>query len=267
MSEKIALVCGRGNLPGLLIHKIKERKEPLLILAINKLTSPEIVSEEKEVHWFDLGQLGEVLAILKNKQVKKLLTGGEIDKKLLFQRSLLDKEAKHFLDSLEDKRDLSILKGLEQIFAQEGIEFIDPYPYLAGLLTEKGFFSQRKPTPSESKDIELGWKVAKRLSSEDIGHTVVLKQGRILAVEAAEGTNRTIKRGGKLGGKGTIVVKVARERQNLKFDPPVIGSETVEVCQEARASALAFEAKKTIVVDKEKMVQMSNSSGMSLVGL
>ena len=265
--ERLALVCGNGELPRFLIHKIKERKVPLLIIAIKGTTSPETVSRKKGVFWLELGQLGEILSTLRNNKIKKLLLCGGIDKKLLFQGSLLDEVAREFLHSLEDRRDMSILKGLEKLSAQQGIEFIDPYPYLTDFLPGKGILSQRKPTVRESKDIELGWEVAKGLSSVDIGHTVVLKQGIVLAVEAAEGTNSTIERGGRLGGEDTVVVKVARKDHDLRFDPPVIGSETIRICQEVEVSLLAFETGKTVVVDEEKMIQRCNSADISLVGL
>lgn len=266
--ERIAVVSGSGELPFLIINKIKNRREDILVLALKGITKKEVKRLGKRVYWLHLGEIEKLIAILREAGIKKIIFSGKIDKKLLLNNRHFDNKVRQFLGRMEDKGDFSLLWNIANILEQEDIELISPYIYLKSNLVGKGVLTKRKPTPGENLDINLGWNVAKNIAHLDIGHTVVAKEGMIFAVESIEGTDATIKRGGKLAGKGAVVVKVARPNQDSRFDhPPVIGLNTLGIALQAGISAIAFEAEKTIVLEKKSLISRCNTNKISLIGI
>jgi hypothetical protein len=191
-----------------------------------------------------------------------------VDKKLLLDTKRFNGKIKELLDGMEDKGDFSLLWHIANIFEKEDIELISPYEYLKSNLVGKRVLTKKKPNSRENLDISLGWNIAKNVAHLDIGHTVIVKEGMVFAVESIEGTDETILRGGKLAGKGAIAVKVARPNQDARLEhPPVIGLNTLAVARKAGISAIAFEAEKTIVLDKQALVKESNDHNIALIGL
>ncbi len=266
--DRIAVIAGAGELPFLIIDKIKKRREDVLVLALKGITKQEIKQLGKKVYWLHLGEFEKLITILKEAEIEKLIFSGRIDKKLLLNNAYFDSKVKQFLGRMKDKGDFSLLWTIANIFEQEGIELISPYLYLNSYLVGKGTLSKRKPNARETLDISLGWDIAKKIAHLDIGHTVVVKEGMIFAVESIEGTDDTIKRGGKLAGKGAVVVKVARYNQDSRFDhPPVIGLDTLKISSKVGISAIAFEAEKTIILEKTSLIKKCNAHKIALIGL
>ena len=266
--DTIAVAAGAGELPLVVIEKIKQRGERAIILAFDGITDKDVNKSKDKIYWLRFGKLGELIDIFKRENVKKLIFSGGIDKRLLLEYGFFDSEAKRFLEGMKDKGDLSLLRTLSEVFKREGIELISPYIYLKPYLLGEGIVSERAPSASESKDIEFGWKIAKNIAHLDIGHAVVVKGGMIFAVESVEGTDAMILRGGKLAGGNAVVVKVARQHQDERFDhPPVIGLNTIKAASGAGISAIAFEAGKTIVLDKDFLVKECKSSDIALTGI
>jgi DUF1009 family protein len=266
--DRIAVIVGAGELPFLIIDKIKQKGEEALLFALKDITKKEIKELGCKVHWLHFGELEKLIALLKEERVKKLIFSGKIDKKMLLQQSHFDSKVKQLLGRMEDKGDFYLLKTLSNIFQEEGIELLSPYIYLSPYLVGKGVLSKRKPSAREMVDIKFGWNIAKSIAHLDIGHTVVVKEGIVFAVESVEGTNSTIKRGGKLGGAGAIVVKVARDNQDSRFDhPPVIGLDTLKISSQVGISAIAFEADKTIILNKDSLIKGCNANNIALVGI
>jgi DUF1009 family protein len=266
--EKIAVIAGAGELPFLIIDKIKKRRGDALVLALEGITKKEIIKLGDKVYWLHLGELEKLIAILKEGGIKKLVFSGRIDKRLLLQQSHFDGKVKQFLRKMEDKGDLSLLGTLVNIFKEEKIKLLSPYIYLNSYLVGKGILSKRKPSTREMMDIKAGWKIAKSIANLDIGHTVVVKEGIIFAVESVEGTDSTIRRGGNLSKKGAVVVKVARYNQDSRFDhPPVIGLDTLKISSQVGISAIAFEAEKTIVLEKKSLIKGCNAHNIALIGI
>ena len=252
----------------MIIDKIRKKGEDILVLALKGITKKEIKRLGNKVYWLHLGELEKLITILKEARVDKLIFSGKIDKKLLFDNHYFDSGARQFLGRMDEKGDFSLLWNIANIFEQEGIELISPYVYLNSYLLGKGVFSKRKPNNRENMDINLGWKIAKGIANLDIGHTVVVKDGIIFAVESVEGTDSTIMRGGKLAKKGAVVVKVARHNQDSRFDhPPLIGLDTLQVAYKAGISAIAFEAGKTIVLEKRALIKKCNTHNITLIGI
>lgn len=267
--DRIAVIAGAGELPFLIINKIQKKRKAILVLALKGITNKEITKLSDRVYWLHLGEIEKLITILKESGIDKLIFSGKIDKKLLLLKNChFDNKAKQFLSKMEDKGDLSLLGTLANIFEKEGIELLSPYLYLNSYLVGKGTLSKKKPSAAEMIDINLGWKIAKNIAHLDIGHTVVVKEGIIFAVESIEGTDSTIRRGGKLARGGAVVVKVARPNQDSRFDhPPVIGLDTLKVSSEAGISAIAFEAEKTIVLEKKSLIKGCNARNIALIGI
>jgi len=262
------VLAGAGELPALIINKIKKRREHFLVLALKGITKREVDKLTSKVYWLHLGELEKLIAILKESGINKLIFSGKVDKKLLLDNPHFDNNVKQFLYKMEDKGDFSLLWHIANIFEKEDIELVSPYEYLKSNLVGKRVLSKRKPTSKENLDISLGWNIAKNIAHLDIGHTVVVKEGMVFAVESIEGTDETILRGGKLAGKGAVVIKVARPNQDARFDhPPVIGLNTLAVSLKAGISAIAFEAEKTIVLEKQTLIKKCNAKGVALIGL
>lgn len=266
--DKIAIVAGAGELPLIIINKIKQRREDFIVLAFQEIAKKEIEKLAGRVYWLHFGELNKLMTTLKKEQVRKLLFSGRIDKKLILQQTHFDKEAKDLLGKMKDKGDFSLLKTLADMFEKGSIELLSPYLYLNSFLTKKGTLGSKEPSEKEKKDIELGYKIAKNIAELDIGHTVVIKDGVIFAIETVEGTDAAILRGGNLAQKNAVVVKVARPEQDSRFDhPPVIGLNTIKTAVEANISVIAFEAGKTIVLEKEALIETCDANNIALVGI
>ncbi|MBI5044219.1 MAG: UDP-2,3-diacylglucosamine diphosphatase LpxI [Nitrospirae bacterium] len=168
---------------------------------------------------------------------------------------------------LKDRKDDSLLLGIVSELEKEGIKVDEPTRYVPHILAEKGVITKRKPKKNEMSDIEFGWPIAKELGRLDIGQTVVVKEMAVLAVEAIEGTDAAIRRGGELGRGGIVVIKVAKPKQDMRFDAPVIGLNTIRTLKEAKAAALCVEAGKTILLEKEEMIRLADKEKICIIGM
>ncbi len=255
-------------MPFLIIDKIQKRHQKVLVFAFKGITEKAIRKSGDKIYWLHFGELEKLIAILREEGIRKLIFSGKIDKKLILKKRHFDSKLKQILGKTKDKGDLSLLGTLAGFLEEAGIELLSPYIYLNSYLVRKGVLSKRKPNTREMMDIKIGWKIAKNIARMDIGHTVVVKEGIVFAEESIEGTDSAIKRGGKLAGEGAVVVKVARPNQDARFDhPPVIGLNTLEVSLKVGISAIAFEAKKTIILEKTSLIKKCNANKIALIGL
>ena len=171
------------------------------------------------------------------------------------------------LGGLRDKRADTLLKAAAWGLKRAGVKLVSPMPYLKALMIEKGVRTRREPTAEEWADVKFGHMMARKIAGLDIGQTVVVRHQALLAVEAFEGTDAAIERGGALGREGVVVVKVARPKQDFRFDVPVVGRNTVETLKRAGAAVLAVEAGRTIVLDRSEVIRMADAAGISIVAL
>ncbi len=263
---KIGLIAGGGSLPIAFAQSVKNQNKDLIIIAIKDIASPELEKYGK-VFWIDLGHLGELIKILKENNVTDLVMLGKIEHDvLLFQLDKFDQRMLQFLAKLEDKRAESILGSLIKELEDEGFKFINPLPLMAHLFAKEGLINNIQPEDSQIQDAKFGLKIAKAEADLDVGQSVVVKDGIVIAVEAIEGTDKCILRGGELGGEGTVVCKVARSKQDMRFDVPVVGLNTLESMKKAKAKFLAIEAGKTFLLDKEEFIKKADEYGISVMG-
>ncbi len=230
-------------------------------------TEPVLSEKVNKIVWIKLGQLGHLIKAFRTEGVKNAIMAGSITKKRMFENLRPDLKGLAIMTKLAVFHDDDILRAVADELAGEGIEIVSSTAYLPELLAEEGCFTKRKPGREEMEDILFGWKVAKELGRMDIGQSVVVRQKTVLAVEAIDGTDATIRRGGKIAKEKAVVVKVSKPNQDLRFDVPSVGLETIEIMGEVKASVLALEAGRTLIFDREKMLEKANEKKIAVIAL
>jgi UDP-2,3-diacylglucosamine hydrolase len=265
--EVLGLIAGGGQFP--LIAADAARRRGLQVIAVAHLgeTDPALSEKVDEIVWIKLGQLGHLIKTLKRSGARKTLLAGTIAKKKMFENIRPDLRGLAVMSRLAVFHDDDILRALAAELAKEEIEVVSSTLYLPDLVASPGCLTRRKPNRSEREDILFGWRVAKELGRLDIGQCVVVRKKTVLALEAIEGTDEAILRGGALGREKTVIVKVSKPHQDLRFDVPAVGIETVHTMARVKASVLTVEAGKTLIFDKKEMITYANKLGISIVAL
>ena len=266
-SETLGLIAGRADYPLMLARSArKQGVKRIVAFAFKGETRRDITQVADEVIWLHVGALGDLLNALKSSGVKEVVMAGQINPKNLFQvrmdRALLD-----LLKNLPVKNAHSIFGGITAEIEKTGISLLSASTFMQDYMPVAGLLSARTPDERELNDIQIGRRVIKDTSHLDIGQTVVVKEGMVLAVEAFEGTNKTILRGGKLGGRGAVVVKVPKQGHDMRFDIPVIGEQTLRVIKRTKASCLAIESGGAILLEKEALIAQANTMGLAVIVL
>lgn len=263
---RIGLVAGYGELPIVFAKKAKEKGDTVIALGLKGVTSDELSKYADKVHWFEWGDLKKAMLLAVTERLGKIALLGKIKKEILFKNSdKFDEESKEVVKKAGGKKDYAILKSIAGLIRTVGIEVIDPTPYLEELVPLKGVLTKRSPTKNENEDIKYGREVASKLAEFDVGQTVVIKDKTVIALEAAEGTDDTIKRAGKLVDGAFTVVKMARPDQDARFDIPLVGPDTVKVVIENKGTVLALQEKKTFLMHKEEVISLADQNGISIV--
>jgi DUF1009 family protein len=264
-SKVVGLIAGGGQFP--LMVAEAARKQGYRVLAVAHIGDTESSLSEKvdEIVWIKLGQLGKLIKALKKGGVNKALMAGSITKKRMFEGARPDLKGLALMSKLAVLHDDDILSAVAKEMADQGIEIVSSTSHLPELTAPLGCLTRRGLTSSEKEDVDFGWKVAKELGRLDIGQCVVVRKKVVLALEAIDGTDETILRGGNLAREGAVVVKVSKPGQDLRFDVPCVGLETLKVMSEVHASVLAVEAGKTLIFDRPDMVEYANKEGICIV--
>jgi DUF1009 family protein len=263
------LIAGAGRFPIEVARGARRDGRRVTAIAFHEWTDPAIEAEVASVRWLRAGQLEAAVDFMLAAGVREAVMAGKVPKiALLVQPETLqlDASAIALLDALRDQRDGSILQLVAGHLANRGIQLLSQLAFVPHLLVRTGPLGCVKPTPDAEADIRFGWSVAKNIAKLDIGQTVVVKDRAVLAVEAIEGTDEAIRRGGSLVA-GACVIKVARRDCDLRFDLPTIGNDTASALVEARINTLAFEVGSTVVIDREKLVKVADEHGIALLGI
>jgi DUF1009 family protein len=263
--EKIGLIAGGGRFPLLVAESARSRGIQVVAVAHKGETLAELDDKVDEITWIGLGQFGQLIKAFKSRGVARVLMAGTITKPKMFAKVRPDLKGLAVMGKLAIFHDDQILRAVARELEKEGITVVSSTAYLPELLAPSGCLTKRRPTKEEGDDIDFGLMVAKELGRLDIGHCVVVRRKAVLAVEAVEGTDRTIQRGGELAKEGAVVVKVSKPNQDLRFDLPAVGVHTIEVMASVHAAALAIEAGKTIIFDKKEMIQLADSNHIAIV--
>lgn len=263
--KSIAVIAGKGAYPRLLAEAAKRRGvEHIFAIAFRRETDSGIDRAADEVRWIPLGKLGLMLDALKTSGVRHAVMAGQITPSHLFNLRL-DRRMLDLLKRLPVRNAETIFGAVAEELEGLGIHLIPASSFMEDHMPEAGLLSRRPPTEGEQMDFRLGFDVARATSALDIGQTVVVKQGTVLAVEAFEGTDATLERAGRLGGRGAVVVKVAKDGHDMRFDIPVIGTHTMKMLRQIRAGALAVEAGRAIFLEREKIIREANRMQLCLI--
>jgi DUF1009 family protein len=265
--RKIGLIAGTGELPKLIALEAKTKGFHVTAVALEPLADKTLSSCVDEIEWVNVGKLGKIIATLKRSGIRDAVMAGKVPKTLLYKGNITpDLRAVKLLLTLKDRSDDSILLAITRELERDGITLHDTTDFCTEMLTPEGVLTEDDITDDERKDIVFGWKIAKEMGRLDIGQTVVIKGQAVMAVEAIEGTDEAIKRGGSFAGRGAVVVKVSKPRQDMRFDVPVVGLSTLKAMMEVNARVLAIEARKSILLQREIFLREAEEAGISVVG-
>jgi hypothetical protein len=273
MSERLGLIAGNGRFPILLAQGARAAGMEVVAVGFRGETSPELAKYVTKLHWVGIARIGRWIKKLKEEGVTKAVMAGGVRKANMYTpwrlvRYLPDlRTVRFWYRTLRDKKDYTILEGLADELARDGIELQNSLIYMTDHIAREGCLTKRKPTDAEWRDIEFGFRLAKEMARLQVGQTIVVKEQAVIAVEAIEGSDETIKRGGKLGRGRIVVVKVSRPGQDLRFDVPTIGPNTIKTLKEARASVLALEADLVLMLDKPAVIAAADNAGIAIVAV
>jgi UDP-2,3-diacylglucosamine hydrolase len=249
----VGVIAGEGQMPQMIIEELKRLKRPFFLLAIQGVTSQQLVDEANDVEWLTITRFGQALKACKKRGVQEIVMAGRVKHQKIFNLSWwkFDWLTIKFCLSLKDWRADTILKSFCDLFNSKGIKIMSSVSFLGRFFHKKGCLTKVQPTSSQMKDIDLGKKIAKQMGALDIGQTVVIKKLSVVAVEAMEGTDLCLERSQDIAGSGCVVVKVSKPNQDMRFDVPVIGINTIEKLIKIGAAGIAIEADKTLILDSE----------------
>lgn len=263
--SRIGLIAGSGQFPIIFSKEAQAQGYAVYAVAYKNEADAKLEQVVEMVEWLYLGQVKRVLRFFKQNNITEAVMMGGICKPNAFSSLHFDSRAISILARMRSTHDDGILRAFAQTLEKEGIKIKDSTFLLPGLLAPAGCWTKRKPSKSEKADITLGWRVAKEIGRLDVGQCIVVLAGSVLAVEAIDGTDATIKRGGQLGQGQAVVVKVCKPNQDRRFDVPAVGVETIRAMQSAGAKVLAIEAEQTVVFDRQEMVALADRLGMIIV--
>jgi DUF1009 family protein len=264
---RYGLIAGNGRFPILALQSARQLGYEITVIAIQEEASAEVERLADRCHWISLGQLSKLIDICKREDIAEVMMCGQVKHAKIFSSIVPDWRLVKLLASLPSKNTDGLIGGVRKILEDEGIQLRDSTLLLKPLLATAGPMTRRKPDKDENTDIEYGKRVGNALAGFDVGQSVAICERACVAVEAMEGTDAMLRRAASLvNGRRLSLVKVARRREHLLFDVPVVGLSTIPVMQETGATVLAVEANRTLMLDKEEMLAAANLAGISVIG-
>jgi len=267
---RIGLIAGNGRFPFLALDAARSLGHEVTVVAIRDEADADLEAAATrlpgaDIHWVSLGQLGRCITVLKDAGVSRALMAGQVKHTKVFG-VLPDLTLLSVLSRLRTRNTDALISGVADVLQENGIELVNSTSFLQPLLAEAGSLTRRSPTADEAADLAFGYTMADAVADRDIGQTVVVKDRAVVAVEAMEGTDEVIARAGRLAGAGTCVVKVAKPKQDMRFDVPVVGEATIRTMRDAGATVLSVDAGRTLVLDGEAVFQAADDAEIAVVG-
>jgi DUF1009 family protein len=259
------LIAGNGRFPFLVLEGARSQGIEMAVIAIKEEASAELEKSAKRLHWVSLGELSKTIDLLHKEGVTQAVMAGQVKHSKIFSAIRPDWKLAKLLFSLPRKNTDALIGGVAKVLQDEGIQLVDSTLFLKPLLPEPGVLTRRAPSEQEAADIAYGHSVARQIAGMDIGQTVVISDQACVAVEAMEGTDETIARAARIvEGKPLVVVKVSKPRQDMRFDVPVVGLPTIEQMKSSRATALAVDAGRTLLFDRQKLIEVADAAGIAI---
>jgi len=262
------LIAGNGRFPFLVLQSARQQNIEIVVAAIKEEAFPEIESCGYPVHWLGLGELGKLVKLFRKSGVRRAIMAGQVKHVQIFGSAFPDLTMVRMLASLKHKNTDSLIGGVAKVLEEAGISLVDSSSLLKPHLAPQGILTRRGLTSSEQSDVDYGRPIAQKIAAMDIGQTIVVRERAVVAVEAMEGTDAVIRRAGELGNKaGLTVIKVSKPKQDMRFDIPVIGIATLKNMLACGATALVIDAQRTLIFDKEEIVEAADKNNVAIVAL
>jgi len=267
VTERIGLIAGNGRFPLVFAAAARAAGVEVVAVAHRGETPEEIGTYADELTWVRVGELGKIIRVLKRAGVRRAVMAGGIRKPRHLADMRPDFRGAAFLAKTRSLKDDVLLRGIAAELERDGITVVESTLFCGALVPRAGTLTRATPRAKEWEDVRFGFRVAKDIGRWDIGQSVVVKGGTVLAVEGIEGTDEAIRRGGLLGRGGIVVVKVSKPTQDLRFDVPAVGPTTIDVLREVGGRVLALEADRTLMLDREAMIAAADAADIAIVAL
>lgn len=264
--EQIGLIAGSGTLASEFLARAHEKGRKVAVVALSSGARGPLEATADAIAVIGPVQPKKIVRFLLAEGVRRVGFAGKVEKRLLFQPLKPDLDALRFLQRARNMADVTVMDAVIEYLEQNGLEVLPQTEFLDHLLAPSGPIGRRKLREAQRKDAEYAIQMAREVARLDIGQTVVVRRGAVVAVEAVEGTDEAIRRGCLLAGKGAVVCKVARPRQDPRYDIPVVGPETIHILREGGAATLVIEAGRTFLLDRERLIREADSAGIAVVG-
>ncbi len=266
--ERIGLIAGNGQFPIKVLQSAQKQELPIVVAAIKEETFPEIDSFGYPVHWLGLGELGKLVRLFREEGVRKAIMAGQVKHVQIFGSSLPDLTMIRMLAGLKSRNTDALIGGVSKVLADAGITLVDSTVLLKPHMAPEGTLTRRGLNAEEKDNVAYGRPIAHKIALMDIGQTIAVRDRAVVAVEAMEGTDSVIRRAGNLANKDNLtVIKVSKPNQDMRFDIPVVGLPTIENMIASGATALVIDAARTIIFDREEMVDSADSHNIAIVAL
>jgi DUF1009 family protein len=267
---RIAIIAGNGRFPFLVLDAARAEGHDVTVIGIKEEASKDLEAAaagppKADLHWVSIGHLGTFLKILKDAKITTAVMAGQVKHVKIFS-IIPDFTAMAMMAKLASRNTDSLIGAVANLMREHGVELINSAQFLKPLLAGEGQLSARAPSEAERKDLEFGYRMADAIAGLDIGQTIAVKHQAVVAVEAMEGTDDTIARAGHLAGDGVTIVKVAKPKQDMRFDVPIVGLATIQAMRHAGAKVLSVDAGKTLIFDREAFFAAANDAGIAVVG-
>ena len=269
---RIGLIAGNGRFPFLALDAARSLGHDVTVIAITEEADPALEAAAAEgvapaeFHWVSLYHLGKCIALLKAAGVAQAVMAGQVKHNKLFSGVLPDLTLLSFLKRLKTRNTDALISAVADVMSEHGIELVDSTRFVQPLLAGSGALTDRAPSEEERADLAFGYVIADQIAGLDVGQTIVVKDRAVVAVEAMEGTDEVITRAARIAGHGMRIIKVAKPRQDMRFDVPVIGVPTVVAMRAAGATVLSVDAERTLVLDGEAVFREADGAGIAIVG-
>jgi len=267
---KLGLIAGNGRFPFLVLEAARAQGHDVTIIAAQEEAFPELADAAKrhgvDLHWVSIGHLGKCISLLKEAGVANAVMAGQVKHTKIFSGLIPDWTMAKVLTKLVSRNTDGLIGAIADVLRDNGIELMNSTSLISPLLARSGTMTARQPTEEEQKDLEFGYRMADQIAALDIGQTIAVKHQAVVAVEAMEGTDEVIARAGHLAGPGVCIVKVAKPKQDMRFDVPVIGFATVQAMRVAGAAVLSVDAGRTLILDSDAVRASANEAKIAIVG-
>src|SRR5258706_1288456 len=267
---KLGLIAGNGRFPFLVLEAARSQGHEVTIVAAQEEAFPELNEAAKrlgaDIHWISIGHLGKCINLLKDAGIANAVMAGQVKHAKIFSGRIPDWTMAKVLRNLMSKNSDGLIGAIADVLRENGIELINSTSLITPLLAKPGVMTTRRPSEEEQKDLEFGYRMADQIAALDIGQTIAVKHQAVVAVEAMEGTDEVIGRAGSLAGPGVRIIKVAKPKQDMRFDVPVVGVATIQAMRVAGANALSIDAGKTLMIDGGAILASADDAGITIVG-